>query len=82
MQILDKLYSLMMQTINNFNELIKYFNRPEIEFKHIQEICTSGLCVIFVNDHTKESAIKLLHEYWCKWGQLKERPIFIDVEFD
>jgi len=75
---LEQLYYITMQTINNFNELIKYFNRPEIEFKHIQEICTSGLCVIFVNDHTKERAIELLIEYWSKWGQVRERPIFID----
>ncbi len=70
----------MEQTIHNFNELIKYFNRPEIEFKHIQEICTSGLSIIFVHDHTKERAIELLIEYWSKWGQVREKPIFIDVK--
>jgi hypothetical protein len=69
-------------TINNFNELIRYFNRPEIEFKHIQEICTAGLCVIFVEDHTKERAIELLIEYWSKWGKVREKPIFIDVDIN
>lgn len=72
----------MMQTINNFNELIKYFNRPEIEFKHIQDICCKALCIIFLNEHTKENAIKLLIEFWEKWKHTKEKPIFIDVEFD
>ena len=67
-----------MIQINNFNQLIEYFKRPEIEFKHIQEICNTGLCVIFINEPTKERAIELLIEYWSKWALVRERPIFID----
>ena len=70
----------MMQTINNFTELIKYFSQPEIEFKHISEICCQSMCIIFLDEHTKERAIELLIEYWNKWGQVKERPIFIDFD--
>lgn len=79
---MEQLYSLMMQTINNFTELIKYFNRPEIEFKQIKEICCQGMCVIFVEEYTKERAIELLIEYWSKWGKVREKPIFIDADID
>jgi hypothetical protein len=66
--------------IDNFNQLIEYFNQPEIEFEHIQEICNKGLGVIFLEDYTKYDAINILIEYWLKWGDKVERPIFIDLD--
>jgi hypothetical protein len=66
--------------INNFNQLIAYFNQPEIEFKHIQQICNEGLGVIFINDYSKRDAINLLIDYWQTWGDKVERPIFIGLD--
>jgi hypothetical protein len=66
--------------INNFNELIHYFSRPEVEYKHIQEICCKAMCIIFVDEHPKERAIQLLIDFWDKWQHTKEKPIFIDVD--
>lgn len=73
----------MINTIKNFDELLEYFKRPEIEFEHIEKICHEGLCVFFTGKHTKEEAIKLITDYWNKWGGKNvERPIFIDADID
>jgi hypothetical protein len=67
----------MKKEINNFRELIEYFNRPEVEFRHIQQICNTSLCLFFINDYNKEEAIKAIIDYWNKWKHTKERPLFI-----
>jgi hypothetical protein len=67
-----------MIEINNFNQLIEYFKRPEIKVCHIEKICSEGMVVFFIGTPKKEHAIKLLIEYWGKYGNAKERPLFID----
>jgi hypothetical protein len=61
--------------------MITYFERPEIEFEQIAQITTICLGCIFTDNHTKETAIQKLKEFWAKYGANRERPIFIDVEF-
>ena len=68
----------MKTVVRDFNELIEYLERPEIEFKQIAEICTPALSVIFVSNYTKSEAIEILKEYWREYGHLRERPLFID----
>lgn len=68
--------------INSFNELIKFFKQDEITFKDVSEICNKTLFIYFVKDYTKDEAIKILINFWHKWGHTRERPLFIDVHLD
>ena len=72
----------MNYPINNFNELIRFFERPEVTVEQIEEITSKSLYVFFTSKHTKEDAIKLLVEFWNKWGETREKPIFIDANID
>jgi len=36
----------------------------------------------FVKDYTKDEAIKILINFWHKWGHTRERPLFIDAHLD
>jgi hypothetical protein len=33
---------------------------------------------LFIEEHTKEEAIQLLIAFWAKWGDVKEKPLFIE----
>jgi hypothetical protein len=68
----------MKTKINSFNELIAYFKQPEVEFSDIQQIASNALKVYFVDQHPKEEAIQLLIDFWAKWGDVKEKPLFIE----
>jgi hypothetical protein len=64
--------------LNSFEDMIAYFKRPEVEFSHIEDITRESLKCIFIEDHTKEDAIRLLIEFWQQWGDKHEKPIFIE----
>ena len=73
----------MEQTrIKTFDELVKYFERPEITFKEINQILPQALHCFFINDYTKEDAIKHIKTYWAKWQHSECRAIFLDPDFE
>lgn len=72
----------MNYSINNFNELIRFFERPEVTVEQIEEITAKSLYVFFIGKNTKEDAIKKLIKFWDKWGETREKPIFIDVDLN
>lgn len=72
----------MNYSINNFNELIRFFERPEVTVEQIEEITAKSLYVFFIGKNTKEDAIKQLIKFWDKWGETREKPIFIDLDLN
>lgn len=71
-----------MKQINNFNQLIEYFKQPEVEFCHIQKICSEGMKVYFIEDYPKDIAISMLIDYWYNWKDAKELPLFIGLDLN
>ena len=63
--------------ISTFEELIHNFRQPEVEFSDIDKITREALKVYFIEKHPKEEAIQLLINFWAKWGDKPETPIFI-----
>lgn len=72
----------MEQTrIKTFDELIMYFERPEVTFKEMNEILTQAIGSFFINDYTKEDAIEHLKVHWQKKQEPNCRAIFLDPDF-
>ena len=68
----------MATKINSFNDLIKYFERPEVTVQDIERITHEGLKVIFIDKYTKEEAIQELKAFWKKYNKPNcDMPLFI-----
>lgn len=66
--------------INNFDDLILFFNKQETTIEHIKDICQKGLNLIVLKDYeNKEILINTIFEFWYKWKNAKEKPIFLDI---
>ena len=77
----------MTAQINNYNELLEFIKRDEINTKQATEIVCKALKVISVFDMTKDEVIKATNYYIKTYCQDKntERPIFLNqrsLEFD
>jgi hypothetical protein len=73
----------MKTKINTFEEMIAYFKQPEVEFSEIDRVTREALKIHFIDKHPKEEAIQLLVDFWAKWGDKPEKPIFIErVDLD
>jgi hypothetical protein len=69
--------------INSFDELLIFFRNENTTIAQIQEVCNMGLIIFFVQEHTdKEALINIIIDYWEKWKHTKERPLFIDRDFE
>jgi len=63
--------------------MIAYFKQPEVEFSEIDRVTREALKIHFIDKHPKEEAIQLLVDFWAKWGDKPEKPIFIErVDLD
>ena len=56
------------------------YSRPESIV--IKGMLNKTLFIYFVKDYTKDEAIKILINFWHKWGHTRERPLFIDAHLD
>jgi hypothetical protein len=69
--------------INSFDELLVFFRKEDTTIEQIQDVCNKGLIIFFIQEHTdKEALINIIIDYWEKWKHTKERPLFIDREFE
>ncbi len=67
-----------MQTrITSFQELITYFERPEVTVKEIDQICREAKIVWFVGTYSKPKTLQLLREFWAKYSSAECRPILL-----
>lgn len=68
----------------SFNELMKFFERPEVDTKQIIKICHESLFVYPLNKQSKAELLETLKKYWAKWGKvnLADRPLFPDISND
>lgn len=67
--------------INNFQQLIEFFKRPEVTIPQIIEITNKSLIVFFTaDDKTKENLIQEIEDYWETWKDTKEKPLFPDLK--
>jgi len=63
--------------INNFNQLIEFFNQPETTVQQIVKITSEGLHIFMKADTTKEILIQRLIDFWEKWKHTNEKPFFV-----
>lgn len=72
-----------MKTVNNFDELITFIRESNLSQKQINELLNHTIHSFYLKDfNSKEELIESLTKFLEKWKNIKERPIFIDVELD
>jgi hypothetical protein len=66
--------------INDFDELLTFLERKEVNSKHINEILSKSIGVFYYPEDEKTEIIRQLKKYWITFGKLpiNERPIFLN----
>ena len=72
-----------MKTVNNFDELITYIKENDLSQKQINDLLNFTIHSYYFKDfNSKDELIESLINFWEKWKDIKERPIFIDTDLD
>jgi hypothetical protein len=72
-----------MKTVSNFDELITFIRECDLNQKQINEVINNTIHSFYLKDfNSKDELIESLIIFWEKWKDIKERPIFIDVDLD
>lgn len=67
--------------IKTFEDLIEFLENNALSEKKINEILITTLHSIYTGDTVnKKEMIQAIKEFWEKWSEQPERPIFIDLE--
>ena len=67
-------------TIKSFDELLEFIESIEkLSIEKLNEILIQTIHCLMIYDHSKKETIQILNLFWEKWGNQKERPLFIDI---
>ena len=66
--------------INNFNELIDFIKNEDVSINDINKLTQVTIGGILVTSRTRVEAIANILNYWKKYSDTKEKPIFIDLD--
>ncbi len=65
--------------INSFDEFIDFIEKSDLTQKQIDSLVGQSLFVWYVKEyHSKSEMINVLKDFWAEWGNVKEKPLFID----
>jgi hypothetical protein len=72
-----------METINNYNELVKYIKSNNLNVAEATELISLSMKVWITKEYEDVSTLlKVLDNYWNEWKDCRgELPLFID-DFD
>jgi hypothetical protein len=67
--------------IDSIDSLCVYIMNTKPTLNHVNQIIWNmGIKSIIMNEASPEEYCKLITDFWAKWKEQKERPIFIDYE--
>jgi len=67
--------------IKTFEDLIQFVEENDLSEEKINEILMATIQSLYTGDTgNKSEMIKTLKEFWEKWSDKPERPLFIDLE--
>ena len=67
--------------IKTFEDLIQFLENHDLPEKKINEILIATIQSLYTGDTANKSEmIQALKEFWEKWSDKPERPLFIDLE--
>jgi hypothetical protein len=72
-----------METINNYNELVKYIKSNNLNVAEATELISLSMKVWVTKEYADVSTLlKVLDNYWNEWKDCRsELPLFVD-DFD
>jgi hypothetical protein len=65
-------------TVNNIDELIDFILQTKLSINEVNEVIRSTLKVIVLNDYSKEELAVLVNDFYNKYSNIKDRPLFLD----
>ncbi len=69
--------------INSFDELLIFFKKEDTTIEQIKDVCGKGLKIFILQNYIdKEILINIIVDFWNKWKNYNEKPIFIDVNLE
>jgi hypothetical protein len=71
-------------TINNYNDLLKFIKREDVNSKQATEVVCKALNVLCIFEKSKDEVIKATEYYinrFCKNGN-SQRPLFLEQKED
>lgn len=67
--------------IRTFGDLIQFLEENELSERKINEILITTIQSLYTGDTANKKEMTLaLKEFWEKWSDKPERPLFIDLE--
>lgn len=71
-----------METIYNLLEFIDLIEDRNLSSKQICEVLFIGFKIFADEGLTPDVLIKEIEQYWIKYGNVKDRPIFLNTSID
>lgn len=66
--------------IRTFEDLLQFLEGNELTERQTNEVLTQTIKSLYTGDTAnKKEMIKALREFWQKWSDQPERPLFIDL---
>lgn len=70
-----------MTTINNFDDMIQFIREHDLTPDQTHELVRTCINSYLVTDYkSKDELITALTDFWSKWKDVDERPLFIDLD--
>ena len=70
-----------MNTINNFDDMIQFIKEHDLTPDQTHELVKTCINSYIVTDYkSKDELITALTDFWSKWKDTVERPLFIDLD--
>ncbi len=81
MELQLKVLTMKEIVINNVPSLCAFIRKYNPSNKQVNEIIWNmGIRAIILDESDSETYCKQITEYWDRWCNIKERPIFIGLE--
>ena len=68
--------------INTFEDLIEVIEKYDLNESQRNELVRLSLKVIVIENYNKKELISKLKTFWNKFGNGKEKPIFLGIDLD
>lgn len=70
-----------MKTINNVDELCQFIIDKQLSQKQVNELLMkSSVKALIIFEENPIKMASIIKTHWENWQNIKERPIFIDVD--